>query len=276
MRPNVAAIWRRPAPDLDLRINQSIRSGLENTDPMGGLSLFFRADDVAVPGKKFARMMALFAKYGVPLSLAIVPVRLTPARWQYLKGFVKNNPSRCCWYQHGWRHVNHEAEGKKQEFGDARSLAEITQDLMRGKHRLEQLMGEAFYPVFTPPWNRCGANTLQALKSLGYAAVSRSRRSKPLSPGGLPDFFVNVDLHTRKEREAAVGWHNLLREFEQALASGFCGIMIHHQLMNAAAFEFLEVLFKALINHPEIQVVNFKDLVGQKDSLTAFTAHQRQ
>jgi hypothetical protein len=276
MQPNVSAIWRRLPSDLDSRIDECIRSGCENADTMGGIYLFFRADDVGVPGIQFARMMDLFSAYGVPLSLAVVPAWLTPARWQYLKGFVKNNPSRCCWYQHGWRHVNHEAEGKKQEFGDTRSLAEISQDLRRGKHRLEQLMAEAFSPVFTPPWNRCGAITLQALKSLGYAAVSRSRRSKPLSPGGLPDFFVNLDLHTRKEREPAAGWHNLFLEFEQAIASGFCGIMIHHQLMNAAAFEFLEVLFKALINHPKIQVVNFKDLVGQKDFLTDFTANQGQ
>ncbi len=262
MQPKVPAIWRRPPSDLDSRIDECIRWGCENADPGGSVDLFFRADDVGVPGMQFARMMSLFAKYGVPLSLAIVPAWLTPDRWQYLNGFEKINPSRWCWYQHGWRHVNHEVEGKKQEFGAARSLSEIKQDLMRGKGRLEQLMGKAFSPVFTPPWNRCSADTLQVLKDLGYAAISRSSGSQPHSPGGLPDFYVNVDLHTRKEQNPAAGWHNLWLEFERAIASGYCGIMIHHQMMNHAAFDFLEILLKALVNHKKIHLFNFKDLVS--------------
>ena len=264
MQPNVPALWRRLPSGLDARIDACIRSGCEKAESKGRVYLFFRADDVGVPGLQFKRMMDLFAKYGVPLSLAIVPAWLTPERWQYLNGFEKNNPARWCWYQHDWQHVNHEAEGKKQEFGDARSLSEIRQDLTRGKCRLEQLMAEAFYPVFTPPWNRCSTNTLAVLKDLGYAAISRSRGSKPLAPRGLPDFYVNVDLHTRKERDPAAGWNNLGREFEQAIASGFCGIMIHHQMMNAAAFDFLETLLKALISHKKIQLVNFKNLAGTK------------
>lgn len=264
MRSDIAAIWRRPPSDLDHRLDDSLRSACDKAESRHPVSLFFRADDVAVPGRNFNRMMDPFAKYGVPLSLAIVPAWLTPPRWQYLSNFEKKNPSRWCWHQHGWRHANHETEGKKQEFGDARPLAHITQDLTRGKRRLEQLVAEAFYPVFTPPWNRCSANALQALKDLGYAAVSRSRRSKPQAPEGLPDFYTNLDLHTRKERDPAAGWHNLLAELEQAVASGFCGIMLHHQLMNAAAFDFLEILLKALTKNPAIQILNFKDLVSRK------------
>ena len=260
MRPDTAVIWRRPPAALDVRLNESIRCGCDSADSGQPVSVFFRADDVAVPGMNFNRMMALFAKYGVPLALAIVPAWLTHDRWEYLKGFEKNNPFRWCWHQHGWRHVNHEVVGKKQEFGDTRSMAEITRDLTRGKWRLEQIMAGAFYPVFTPPWNRCSARTLQALKELGFAAVSRSRGSKPLSPGGLPDYYVNVDLHTRKERDPAAGWNNLLDELEQAVASGYCGIMIHHQKMNAAAFDFLEILLRTLTNQTDIHLVSFKDL----------------
>lgn len=264
MPPNGRGIWRRLPSALDSRVAECLRAGCETAESMASVNVFFRADDVGVPGMQFARLMRLFAKYGAPLSLAIVPAWLTPDRWRYLSSFENRIPSRWCWHQHGWRHANHEAEGKKQEFGDARSLLEIKQDLIRGKGRLEQLMAAAFYPVFTPPWNRCSANTLQVLKDLGYAAVSRSRGSRPFSTGGLPDFYINVDLHTRKERDPAAGWNNLLREFEQAIASGYCGIMIHHQMMNDAAFGFLEILLKALINHPKIQLVNFKDLVSQK------------
>ena len=125
MQSNVSALWRRLPPDLDSRIEECIRAGCEKAEGQGAGYLFFRADDVAVPGRQFSRMMDLFSTHGVPLSLAVVPAMLTRKRWQYLKGFEKKNPSRWCWHQHGWRHVNHATEGKKQEFGDGRGISEI-------------------------------------------------------------------------------------------------------------------------------------------------------
>ena len=264
MQRNVSALWRRLPSDLDTRIEKCILTGCEKAEGQGAGYLFFRADDVAVPGRQFSRMMDLFSTHGVPLSLAVVPAMLTRKRWQYLKGFEKKTPSGWCWHQHGWRHVNHETEGKKQEFGGARAISEVKRDLMRGKNRLEQLMGDQFYPVFTPPWNRCSSATLQLLKDMGYAAVSRSRGSKTLSLRGLPDYYVNVDLHTRKEKSPAAGWEKLFEELQQAIASNYCGIMIHHQMMNAAAFDFIEILLKTLIKCNEIRLVNFKDLAGRK------------
>ena len=121
-------------------------------------------------------------------------------------------------------------------------------------------MEAEFYPVFTPPWNRCSLGTLQLLGELGYVAVSRSRGNMPQAPRGLPDFYVNVDLHTRKERDPAVGWKNLLKELQQAISSTFCGIMIHHQRMNEAAFDFLEMLIRILVERRELQLVKYKDL----------------
>jgi peptidoglycan/xylan/chitin deacetylase (PgdA/CDA1 family) len=261
MPPSISSIWHQLPSDLEIQTENCVRTGCEQAQTKGTGTIFFRADDVAVPGKRFARMMGLFSKYGAPLSLAVVPAWLTRDRWRYLKGFEEKNPSRWCWYQHGWRHVNYESEGKKQEFGNARALADIRRDLARGKNRLEQLVKDRFYPVFTPPWNRCSARALQELKDLGYVAVSRSYKSKPPSPAGLPDYYVNIDLHTRKERDPVTGWRNLFREFKQALASNYCGIMIHHQMMNKAAFDFLEVLLKTLINQKNMQIVNIRHLV---------------
>ena len=260
----VASIWRESPSVLVSRAERVIDAAFSGSAEAECGRVFFRADDVAVPGKRFGRMMELFARYRAPLSLAVVPAWLTRARWQYLKSFEKMTPSLCCWHQHGWRHVNHETEGKKQEFGDTRRVSEIRHDLSRGKDRLEQIMTEDFFPVFTPPWNRCGNDTLQVLKDLGFVAISRSFGSKPQIPKDLSDFFVNVDLHTRKEKDPAAGWNNLLMEFKQAAKSGYCGIMLHHQMMNDAAFEFLAMLLGALTNRKNLQLVNFKDLADQQ------------
>ena len=260
MKPNIAALWRRLPPDFDTLIADCIHAGGNSADGKDAGCIFFRADDVAVPGRQFSRMMKLFATYGVPLSLAVVPAALTRPRWQYLNGFEKTNPGRWCWHQHGWRHVNHETEGKKQEFGGSRAAAAIRRDLEQGKNRLVRVMGDHFYPVFTPPWNRCSRRTLELIKELGYAAVSRSSGSTISPPDGLPDYYVNVDLHTRKEKRPAEGWKNLFAELKQAFAQKHCGIMIHHRMMNDAAFDFLELLLRKLAESPDLQLVNFKDL----------------
>lgn len=257
-----SSLWTSPPLDLVSRIERCIDSTRDLAGRGGAGYIFFRADDVAVPGKQFVRLMELFTRYRVPLSLAVVPVWLTGSRWEQLKGLARKDPSLWCWHQHGWRHLNHEVEGKQQEFGGSRSPFQIREDLLRGRHYLEMHMGEEFYPVFTPPWNRCSTATLELLKELGYYGVSRSQGSLPPPPEGLPDFQVNVDLHTRKELDAEESWSGLFAELKSALLGGSCGIMIHHRRMNDAAFAFLDVLFQKLSRHEGLRIVHFKDLVG--------------
>lgn len=257
---SVSSLWLSPPLDLASRIERCIDSAGDLACARGTGYLFFRADDVAVPGKPFARLMELFMRHGVPLSLAVVPSWLTGARWQELKELAEKSPSLWCWHQHGWRHLNHEMHGKRQEFGPSRSPSRIREDLLRGRHRLEVHMEQDFYPVFTPPWNRCDLNTLKLLKELGYHAVSRAQASLPPTPEGLPDFPVNVDLHTRKEANPAVDWDDLFSDLGHAVASGLCGIMIHHQRMNDVAFDFLDLLLQKLSHHQSLRIVHFKDL----------------
>ena len=260
MQNEVSPIWRHFPSDLVSRTERCIHIASQRLGNSGPGRIFFRADDVAAPGRKLAKLMDIFKRQRIPLCLAVVPAWLTGRRWQYLKGLGAMESSLWCWHQHGWCHVNHEIDGKKQEFGVSRSRSDIKRDLLLGKRRLEDLMAAEFYPVFTPPWNRCSLSTLQLLQDLGYAAVSRSRGSEPKAPRELPDLCVNVDLHTRKERDPASGWINLLNELQQAISSNCCGIMIHHQRMNDGAFDFLEMLIRILVRRRELQLVNYKDL----------------
>jgi hypothetical protein len=78
---------------------------------------------------------------------------------------------------------------------------------------------------------------------------------------GLPDICMDVDLHTRKEKSSDSGWANLFEELKAAISSGLCGIMIHHNRMNTAAFEFLEMLLKVFAARKDLQLVNFRELV---------------
>ena len=75
---------------------------------------------------------------------------------------------------------------------------------------------------------------------------------------------MSVDLHTRKEPLSDLGWIHLLSDLNRAISSGFCGIMIHHQRMNEAAFGFVEMLLKMLLKKKDLRLVNFRDLVESK------------
>jgi hypothetical protein len=261
MHNSVSSIWHRLPSDIASRIERCIAAGCGQKAKRGESLIFFRADDIAAPGNQFSRLIKLFSQYKVPLCLAVVPAWLTRPRWLAIERVGEKNASLWCWHQHGWRHINHEITGKKQEFGAARPRADLEHDIGYGKRRLENLLGNVFYPAFTPPWNRCDQKTLDVLKELDYAAISRSRGSKPPPPEGLLNFDVNVDLHTRKEKRPGAGWDNLFSDLQQAIGSGRCGIMIHHQRMNQAAFDFLEILIVALVRNKKLNLVHFKDLL---------------
>lgn len=260
MTDRFSSLWLSPPPNTAFLIQRCLDEALDRFDGKDGGRVFFRADDIAVPGKKFTRLMELFARRRAPLSLAVVPSWLTGKRWRSVQEPGRKLSSLWCWHQHGWRHINHETDGKKQEFGPGRSFSDIRNDITRGGDRLERLMEKHFYPVFTPPWNRCDRKTLEILMDLSYLAVSRSHGSKPAPPDGFPDIAVNVDLHTRKETDPRSGWNHLFAEIRQAVSSGCCGIMIHHQRMNDAAFAFLELLLRNLSGRKRLQLVNLKDL----------------
>ena len=261
MQTHVSSIWHRLPSDIASRIEHGIAAGCAQKIKRGDASVFFRADDIAAPGNQFFRLIKLFSHYNVPLCLAVVPAWLTRPRWLALKSVGKKDASLWCWHQHGWRHINHEITGKKQEFGATRSRSDLEHDIGCGKQRLENLLGSVFYPAFTPPWNRCDQKTLDLLKKMDYAAISRSRGSKPPPPEGLLNVDVNVDLHTRKEKRPMAGLDNLFNELQQAIASGRCGIMIHHQRMNQAAFDFLEILLNALVRDKRFSLVHFRNLL---------------
>ncbi|MBU0945035.1 MAG: polysaccharide deacetylase family protein [Proteobacteria bacterium] len=254
----IASLYKKLPADTEKRLQLALDRGL--AEGKGEAEIFFRADDIGVPGEQFSHLIQLFLTARLPLCLAVVPSWLTTVRCQQLIGLTGQNSSQWCWHQHGWLHRNHESEGKKQEFGSSRPPRQQWADLAKGKERLLSIMGKTFSPFFTPPWNRCSLDTLHALQDLRFRAVSRSAGAKPLSPPGLPDLQVNTDLHTRKEEHPEECLHNLLQELESGLRGGRSGIMIHHQRMDRTAFAFLAVLLNLIVSHPSLYPVRFQEI----------------
>ncbi|MCF6186966.1 MAG: polysaccharide deacetylase family protein [Desulfobulbaceae bacterium] len=251
MTEKVSALYQQPLPEeLYLRLGEAL-AGKQ-------VQVFFRADDIGKMDAAFIRMMELFGQYQMPLCLAVVPMWMNKERRQAMGRFSPDDPL-WCWHQHGYAHINHEAGGKKNEFGESRPEGDVRRDLVSGRQCLENVLGSAFCPVFTPPWNRCSPVALQLLSELGFKAVSRSGGVQPQAD--LPDLYVNVDLHTGKETALSTAMELLLADWKRGVEQGRLGIMLHHQRMNEHSFFLLEQLFKILQSREGIALRTFRKLL---------------
>lgn len=254
-------LYSAQIPDLKKHLEKAVEQGLSHRKSSQPVELFFRADDIGIPSHMFTELIRLFQHYQLPLCLATVPAWITPSRYNGLRDITGYDDTLWCWHQHGRLHKNFEHEGKKQEFGPARDKETIKRHLELGKDRLKQILGEAFQPYFTPPWNRCSLDTAVSLNELNFSAISRYRNAKPDFTGIITDIQVNVDLHTRKEPDLEISLTNLLTELENSLATERCGIMIHHQRLNENGLIFLDTLLSTLKQCKDIQPKQFNQLL---------------
>lgn len=255
----ISSLYTKLPHDTEKLIREAIAEGL--SQGTGNANIFFRADDIGIPGQQFSKLIQLFSKHKLPLCLAVVPTWITDNRLTTLLEDTGQTNSQWCWHQHGWLHRNYETLGKKQEFGPARSAKSQVEDLKKGKERLQNILGKRFSPFFTPPWNRCSLDTLEGLQKLEFHAVSRSANAKPTPPAELPDIQVNIDLHTRKEQNPEKCLNDLLSEISRSISNGSGGIMIHHQRMTQIAFDFLDLLLQAIRGDSRLQPVLFRELL---------------
>ena len=242
-------------------ISRTLVTVLDRSEASRPVPVLFRADDIGVLSANYLRLLGLFASHQISLCLAVVPAWLTKARWAAMKTHIDTSSPQWCWHQHGWRHANHQRSGKKGEFGSAREKQALKDDLVRGRDRLQAIMATNFSPFFTPPWNRCSQETLALLADLGFKGVSRSMGEQGQTIP-VEDFFVNVDLHTRKEPDGPAALAALADELRQAVEHHYVSVMIHHQLMNEAAFQLLEVLLAQVAADPRFRAATFTELSG--------------
>ena len=222
------------------------------------LPLFLRDDDVSDDEPSLRRLLALSAKHQMPLSLAIIPGQLTTDAINLLK--QPNDLIEL--HQHGWRHANHESIGKKCEFGASRDYAAQRADLAAGQARMNAAFGAHWFPAFTPPWNRCTAMTASALVELGYRALSRDASQPSFDDPRLPELPVTLDLFRWQGGATLRPPDELTNELaQQILSADRIGIMLHHQVMDDAAFALLDEWLAVLKQSPLVQFHTLQSLL---------------
>jgi hypothetical protein len=129
------------------------------------ITFFFRDDDAGWDDEALLWLLDIFGEEPAPLDLAVIPGSADEALATTLLDRRGGAVRRLRFHQHGFRHVNHEATGRKCEFGPSRDRAEQAADIEAGRDRLRGLLGAALDPIFTPPWNRCSQITVDVLTS---------------------------------------------------------------------------------------------------------------
>ncbi|HEX5622067.1 MAG TPA: DUF2334 domain-containing protein [Solirubrobacteraceae bacterium] len=206
------------------------------------VDVFFRDDDAGWGTDRLLALLDVFARQDLPLDLAVIPAALDDALAAEL--LYRVAAQRLYLHQHGYAHQNHEPNGRKYEFGPRRSPTQQRRDIEAGAARLEELLGNATEPIFTPPWNRCTADTGRALVELGFLVLSRESRAEPLGIDRLQEVPISVDWKKT---------HAIARLARAIADGGRVGVMFHHAEMDDAGLARAQELLTLLASHDRVR-----------------------
>ena len=210
---------------------------------------FFRDDDAGWDDAALEALLDVFEPHGLPLDVAAIPLAATERTVELLTGRRAGGRNDVRVHQHGLAHVNHEPEGRKCEFGASRSPDQQREDIARGREVLHGLFGDV-PAIFTPPWNRCAPWTAEVLRDLGFAVLSRDVSAGLAGVPGLAELPIAVDWFAKRRKVPVdrAGRGRLLAE--TAAGTGPVGVMLHHEVMDAAAMRRAGELAGLLAEHP--------------------------
>jgi predicted deacetylase len=227
-------------------------------------NLWLRDDDAVAMTPALQRLVKLCETYRVPALLAVIPTEAKEELAAYLTGKPLFDVA-----VHGFSHKNHAPAGaKKQEFPVDRNRDHIETELTAGRLRLHALFGPKLAEIFVPPWNRIDADVAVRLPRFGFRALSALGR-KSLFPVPAPLIEINVDLDI-------IDWHGnrgghdhawlaaqLARQLAWARGNNWCavGVLTHHLVHDATAWQFLEELFAWTVSHPSMAWTGASELI---------------
>jgi hypothetical protein len=227
--------------------------------------LWWRDDDATAPTAELARLLALAD--AAPLALAVIPAGAGPD----LAAALAGRP-RVAVLQHGWRHADHAAIGKKSEYPQERPPAGVAAELRQSRARLVALFAECALPVLVPPWNRFADGFAPLLAAAGLTGLSRMAARRGQLPG-ITEIDVHVDLvdwhGTRGFVGAGIALQRLLVELQarrrgEIDPAGAIGVLTHHLVMDAATAAFMAELTALVDSHRGARWVGVPELLGAR------------
>jgi hypothetical protein len=228
-----------------------LRAALDEAS--GPVVFFFRNDDAGWRDDLLVPLLDVFDHAGAPVDLAAIPTAVSPALARILderRGTVRV-------HQHGLAHVNHEPAGRKCEFGPARPADVQLADILAGRRLLLERLAAEPDPIFTPPWNRCTADTARAVRDAGLQVLSRESREQPLHVDGVSELPISVDWVRPATRT----------ELGEALAAAArddrpAGVMLHHAVMDREQRRGVAELLELLGSSSTASLASMAEIAG--------------
>lgn len=228
------------------------------------VAFFFRDDDAGWNDDRLFELLNIFAARNLPIDLAVIPQAITKITYRKIYQRVEADGERIGIHQHGFAHKNHEPEGRKCEFGLARSDVLQQLDITSGKHILSELFGPFLQPIFTPPWNRCVARTGECLIRIGFKILSRDHTAERFNFSGLRELPVRVDWFAKQKGER-LSLNKLGSLIAHAISEAApVGLMLHHALMDEFEQKYVGELLSLLAVHDSAQCRLMKDIVAEQ------------
>ena len=215
------------------------------------VTFFFRDDDAGWGDERLHRLLDVFEAAGAPIDVAVIPRATTPELAAAL-GARRSELVRI--HQHGLAHENHEPAGRKCEFGVSRSYEQQLDDIATGQRILRDLLELEPDSIFTPPWNRCTAETARAVRAAGIDVLSRESRAERFDVAGVRELPVAVDWvrFSSAELGAAIA---------DAVADGApVGVMLHHAVMSRDDRALVAELLSLLQSSPVVRLATMRQL----------------
>jgi hypothetical protein len=239
----------------------ALRSALD--DAAHPVDFFLRDDDAGWDDERLLAMVAVVGRHELPLDLAVIPQALGSDLTESLARLSANWNGRLGLHQHGLAHTNHEADGRKCEFGASRDTEAQRRDLLEGREHLGTRLPGLIQPVFTPPWNRCTLVTADVLRELGFRVLSRHVSEPEFELPGLKEIPVSVDWSYAKRdgrRLTPVELGGLAAE--RASLGTPVGVNLHHAVMDRDELALLDELCGLLAGHPAARCRPLQSLAG--------------
>ena len=221
------------------------------------VEFWWRDDDAARPGPALERLLALSARSGVPLALAVVPAQADPAIFSRLDNSVSV-------IQHGTDHANRAASGeKKTEFPASEPPERALARLDAARKRLAAQAGDRFLAILAPPWNRLPKSLVPLLATAGFCGLSQyGPRSSAVPARGVRQVNTHVDVIAWRSSRRFVGEDEALVAAVRHLAARRAGLadtgeptgwLTHHGVHDGAAWDFLGRLFETTLAIPGVE-----------------------
>ena len=211
------------------------------------VEFWWRDDDAKRPDAALERLVALSARSGVPVALAVIACNAEPSLSALLGETV-------CVFQHGTDHANRAAPGeKKTEFPAAELPEAALARLAAARERLQAVAASHFLPVLAPPWNRLPRHLVPYLRAAGFVGLSQyGARALAEPAAGLMQVNTHLDIIDWRGTRGFIGERAALAAAVRHLAARRTGAsepgeptgwLTHHAVHDAAAWDFLPRLF---------------------------------